>query len=185
VTTRESIIDIADQFIREKGFNAFSFMDISHSIGIKTASIHYHFPSKTDLGIATIREHIRRLESFKKEVAALSSLQKIHKFLSIYARAKSENKICLVGSLTTDLNTVDKAIKAELKIFADDILNWLMDTLKEGKKKKELDFNCPVRTKALMIITNITAIVQLARLTNNEDFESVKNNIINELKSKK
>ena len=182
LSTREAIIELADGYMRERGFNAFSFMDISHEVGIKTASIHYHFPTKTDLGVAIIREHIQRVEDFKKEVAGLSSIKKISRFLSIYSKARSENKVCLAGSLTTDLNTVDDAMKAELKLFAGNVLDWLIDTLKEGKKRKELDFNCAPRTKALSIITNIMAAVQLARLTGDEDFESVRNNILNELK---
>jgi len=35
MTTKENIIDKADQFIRDKGYNAFSFKDISNDIGIK------------------------------------------------------------------------------------------------------------------------------------------------------
>ena len=74
MTTRDTIIQVADHLIRYKGFNAFSFKDISIAIGIKTASIHYHFPTKTDLGIATIKRHIERLEALKAELENKSPL---------------------------------------------------------------------------------------------------------------
>ena len=67
MNTREQIIQLADSLIREKGYNAFSFYDISKSVGIKTASIHYHFPAKSDLGIAVIEHHIQHLELVKKK----------------------------------------------------------------------------------------------------------------------
>ena len=185
MTTRESIIETADVLIRSKGFNAFSFKDISNSIGIKTASIHYHFPTKSDLGVATVKEHIKRFEGLKKELSNASPLLKLQGFLSIYSRAKSENKVCIVGSLATDLNTVDEPIKKELKDFAELVLAWVSEILADGSQQKIFEFQSTPRVKALMIITNILAIVQLSRLTKDEDFEIVRENILTELEPKK
>src|SRR5690606_36282585 len=147
MTTRETIIDTADHLIRSNGFNAFSFKDISNKIGIKTASIHYHVPTKSDLGVATIKEHIERFEYLKKEFENKSPLQKVNGFLSIYSQIKSENKVCLVGSLATDLNTVEDSIKNELKNFAELVLLWVTEILTEGKKQKMFEFQTTPRTK--------------------------------------
>lgn len=185
MTTRENIIDKADQFIRDKGYNAFSFKDISNDIGIKTASIHYHFPSKSDLGVATIKEHIARAEDLQRRVANESPLVKLEAFLAIHTQIKKENKVCIVGSLSTDLNTLDKSIKTELQEFAQIVIDWLTKVLLEGKEQGIFDFDMLPRTKALMIITNIIAIVQLSRLTNDNDFELVRKTIITELRPKK
>jgi AcrR family transcriptional regulator len=185
MTTRETIIDTADQLIRSNGFNAFSFKDISNKIGIKTASIHYHFPTKSDLAVATIKEHVERFEQLKSELSNKSPLLKLKGFLSIYSQAKSENKVCLVGSLATDLNTVDATVKKELKAFAERVLNWVTEILADGKKQKVFEFQITPRTKALMVITNALAIVQLSRLTKDEDFEIVKETILQELRPKK
>lgn len=185
MTTRETIIETADHLIRHNGFNAFSYKDISNKIGIKTASIHYHFPTKSDLGVAAIKEHTQRFEKLKAELYHKSPLAKLKGFLSIYSQIKSENKVCLVGSLATDLNTVDDRVKSELKGFAEDILNWVTEILADGKKQNVFEFQSTPRTKALMVITNILAIVQLSRLTNNEDFEIVRSTILQDLRPKK
>ncbi|WP_264550690.1 TetR/AcrR family transcriptional regulator [Flavobacterium sp. N2038] len=185
MTTRENIIDKADQFIRNKGYNAFSFKDISNDIGIKTASIHYHFPTKSDLGVATIKEHIARCETLKEKVAHESPLTKLQAFLEVHAQIKRENKVCIVGSLATDLNTLDDAIKTELQEFAKIVINWITEILIEGKELNIFDFDMLPRTKALMIITNMVAIVQLSRVTGDDDFELVRETILTELRSKK
>ncbi len=185
MTTRENIIEKADQFIRNKGYNAFSFKDISNDIGIKTASIHYHFPTKSDLGVATIKEHIARTEALKKRVANESPLIKLEAFLEIQAQIKKENKVCIVGSLATDLNTLDESIKTELQGFAQIVITWLTEVLIEGKELKIFDFEMEPRTKAIMIITNMVAIVQLSRLTNDSDFDLVRQTILTELRPKK
>ena len=184
MSTRDEIIHLSDRLIRDKGFNGFSFHDISRAIGIKTASIHYHFPTKGDLGVATIKEQWKSLETLKDSLANKSPLQKLNGFFSIYEKAKSEKMVCLVGSLATDLNTVDKKIKVELTSLAAEILLWLTETLEEGKLKKVFHFNGSARTKALMIITNMLGIVQLMRLTGQPDFDVVKHNILKELKTR-
>ena len=184
MTTRDTIIQVADHLIRDKGFNAFSFKDISNAIGIKTASIHYHFPTKTDLGIATIKGHIERLEALKAELENKSPLAKLEGFFSIYSTVKSENKVCIVGSLATDLHTVEEGIQKELKVLAEKILEWVTEILEEGKAKNAFAFQVAPRTKALLVITNMLAIVQLSRLTNADDFTLVKETIIQELKPK-
>ncbi len=61
MNTREQIIQLADTLIRERGYNAFSFYDISKKIEFKTAYIHYHFPVKLNLGVAVIERHIKNL----------------------------------------------------------------------------------------------------------------------------
>jgi TetR/AcrR family transcriptional regulator, transcriptional repressor for nem operon len=181
MSTRLDIITIADALLREKGYNAFSFSDISSKLNIKNASVHYHFPTKTDLGLAIITEHRNRLESQVAKYSAKHPLQKLQAFLSIYEAAKSQKQICLVGSLATDLYTVDEPIQQELRKLVNDILAWVTSILEEGKQKKVFHFNGDSRTKALMIITNMLAAVQLTRLTTQKDFNLIKQAIINDL----
>jgi len=56
--TAEQILDLAETLIQTRGYSAFSYQDIADSLGIRKASIHYHFPSKTDLGIAVVEATI-------------------------------------------------------------------------------------------------------------------------------
>ena len=60
-----SILDIAQTLAQTRGYNAFSYRDISEVIGIKTSSIHYYFPTKGDLGEALVR---RYRDNFKQDV---------------------------------------------------------------------------------------------------------------------
>ncbi|AFD08625.1 TetR/AcrR family transcriptional regulator [Solitalea canadensis] len=179
--TRTEIIRLGDSLIREKGYNAFSFTDISKQLNIKNASVHYHFPTKTALGLAIVQEHNNRLEQLKTKTESKDPVEKLKAFLTIYSVAKSENKICIVGSLATDFYTVEHEIQNELKKLADNILEWVIEILKDGKNKKVFRFDINERTKALMIITNMLAAVQLTRLTNEQDFQEIKENIIKDL----
>jgi TetR/AcrR family transcriptional regulator, transcriptional repressor for nem operon len=183
MSTKDAIVKMGDELIRDKGFNAFSFYDISTELGIKNASIHYHFPTKTDLGVAVIKEHVSQLERLMENCRHKEPLAKLQAFLSIYTNTKSENRVCLVGSLATDLHTVDNKIKQELKILVARILDWVTEILEEGKTKNVFMFNATARTKALMIVTNMLAALQLTRLTEEKDFALIKKTIVNELKT--
>jgi TetR/AcrR family transcriptional regulator, transcriptional repressor for nem operon len=179
--TRQEIIQLADTLIRVKGYNAFSFSDIGKELQIKNASIHYHFPSKKNLGLAIVSDHIAKLDKLIYLHQQKDPTEKLKSFFAIYTEARKEDQICLIGSLATDFYTVDPEIQKELKALTDRILNWVIEILEEGKAKGLFRFELSTRTKALMIITNMLAALQLTRLTNKQDFDLIKQTIINDL----
>lgn len=184
MTTREQIIQSADNLIREKGYNAFSFFDISNVVGIKKASIHYYFPQKSDLGVAVIEEHLLRIKDIIDTYKDKGPVEKLDKFISVYSRVKTEKQICIVGSIATDFYTVDENMKTKLKEFTTVVLDWVRSFLEEGRKEKIFHFEGSGHAKALMIITNLLAIVQLSRVTGEKDFIIVKNKIKEDLLKK-
>ena len=184
LSTRDTIIAAADRYIREMGYNAFSYKDISDSVGIKTASIHYHFPAKSDLGVATIRYHIAQFGITRQELASRPPLVRLRWFLDNYCRINADNKVCMVGALATAFNTLEEPIQQELRIYAAEILEWVTEILTEGQKDGIFHFEMAPRTRALMVIGNMLAIVQLARLTGSEDVRRVQHAIIKELTTK-
>ena len=47
--TAERLMDLAEARIREAGYRGFSFRDLAAEIGIKSASVHHHFPTKAGM----------------------------------------------------------------------------------------------------------------------------------------
>ena len=64
--TAHKVLDVAEELIQKRGFNAFSFKDLQERVGIKTSSIHYYFPTKQELASALIE---RYSESFKDQLS--------------------------------------------------------------------------------------------------------------------
>lgn len=52
---KTAIMDAAERRMRAGGFGGFSFREIAADVGIKSSSVHYHFPTKDDLAAAVIR----------------------------------------------------------------------------------------------------------------------------------
>ncbi|MEL7005841.1 MAG: helix-turn-helix domain-containing protein, partial [Bacteroidota bacterium] len=49
----------------KRGYNAFSFSDISKPLGIKNAAIHYYYPTKEKLGIDILRKEQELFKNWK------------------------------------------------------------------------------------------------------------------------
>ncbi|MEL6281088.1 MAG: helix-turn-helix domain-containing protein, partial [Pseudomonadota bacterium] len=47
--TAEKIMAAAERRVRAAGYNGFSFRDLAEDVGIKSASVHHHFPTKEGL----------------------------------------------------------------------------------------------------------------------------------------
>jgi len=181
MNTRDKIISIGDSLIRKIGYNAFSFSDIAKELSIKNASIHYHFPTKTMLVISIIQKHLQILERFKQSVSSLNATEKMIKFLSVYATGRIANKISILGALANDYYTFETPVQTELKLLMDNTLNWLTETLKEGKSEGLFHYQMDHRTKATLIITSLLGAEQLARITFKHDFQEIKENILSDL----
>ncbi|MGJ1362571.1 TetR/AcrR family transcriptional regulator [Sphingobacterium spiritivorum] len=179
--TRSAILTLADKLIREKGFNAFSFSDIARQLNIRNASIHYHFPTKTALGVAVIDYHIDHFNTTKHNSENLSALEKLETFFGIHTQIDSEKKVCIIGSLAPDYHTLEDCMINKLKEFSSAMLDWVTGFLEEGKHEGVFTINTDSRTKALLIISNMVAIVPLARLTDKNDFKLIKEAIKKEL----
>ncbi len=156
-------------------------MDIAREVGIRTASVHYYFPAKADLGVAVIRMHQARFHEMADELQQADPQERLQKFLDNYSTISAANKVCLVGALATAFRTLDEPIQHELKVFAAMILEWMTLVLTDGRKKGIFHFSISPRTKAVMIIGNMLSVVQLARLTSPEDVNLVKRTIIEDL----
>jgi len=59
-STRDQIVALAQTLIQTQGSNGFSYRDLAAKIGIKTSSIHYHFPQKEDLLLAAVEDYHQR-----------------------------------------------------------------------------------------------------------------------------
>ncbi len=135
MNTAEHIINTATLLLQKNGFNAFSYHDISRQIGIKTSSIHYHFPGKHDLGKSIMKNYRALHNSELKRIDSESSnpVKKLQAFGELFiCTLGDEFRMCPCGMLTTDINTLPEPIKEEVQGFFTDSEAWLASVLKTG-----------------------------------------------------
>jgi len=182
--TREKIIELGENLIRTKGYNAFSYQDISSELGIKNAAIHYYFPSKENLGTSIVKTNIQRFDEMIDNMHSrnFDEWQQLETFIKIYIKSHREQKLCIVGSLGPDFNTLNDSTKAELVKMTEIILAWLADILSTGREKKLFAFEGEPQNKAMILFSSLIASLQLARIVNKTDNRNIYQSILESLK---
>lgn len=165
-TTAMHILDVAQQLIQARGYNAFSYADIAAVMSIKKASIHYYFPSKSDLCQAVIHRH--RL-TFRTQLASIdqhasSADQKLKQYLHLYADIQqAPNLICLGGMLASDVQSLSREVHAEVRDFFLDNEIWLTDVITQGVQQGVFHAVESVQREAQLIVVAVQGALLVAR----------------------
>lgn len=182
--TKEEIVRIGTALIKSHGYNAFSYADIAEKLQVRNAAIHYHFRGKEDLLSEIIDQYIDLYTSLDKQLKAVgaSATVALEKFIERYSCLVDANSICIIGSIASDYNTLPVSVKEKVNQLVTLVLKLIEQTLAAGKKSGEFVFQETPRTQTLLLVTNLAAGVQLARITGQKDYNTIKKAIIRQLK---
>jgi len=157
--TFQTLLDAAEDRIRLKGYHAVSFRDLADELGIKSSSVHYHFPQKQDLGLALVERYSQRffaaLENASKN--AKTSDEKIRAYCSIYRQALTgADRICLCGMLGAESAGLPEELSMKISRFFEANKDWLLEALPQDMSKQQ-------RTKkALLFVASLQGAMMLA-----------------------
>lgn len=143
-STAQQIIDISLQLMMERGYNAFSFADVSQLMDIRKASIHYHFPTKADLGsqvVAYYRELVQAgIDELDRSTA--DPWQKLEWYVNGTAeQMRVANRICLCALLGAELCTLPLSVREEVQMYFVEHSRWLAGVLEAGRLSGQLSFS--------------------------------------------
>lgn len=165
--TRQIILDVAESLILTRGYNGFSYKDISDVIGIKKASIHHHFPSKEDLGAAFVESYIHRFETWCEDISHQTPAQKLESLLKMFKHVSNNaEKICPMGMLTAEYPTLPPKVQKVLRMLLGDMDLWLVEVLSQGQTEGYLKPSPEAPIMAKVIINALSASLKTARVFN-------------------
>lgn len=133
--TAERILDIVEELIQTRGYNAFSYQDVAARVGIRTASIHYHFPAKADLGRVVIERYSARLAELARQAEAAESdpWRILSSYLvPFFEFADTAERICLCGALAGEYGALPEDMKGLVAEFFVEHEAWLAKLFKRG-----------------------------------------------------
>ena len=163
--TSQQILDIAQGLVQTRGYNAFSYADIAEALKITKASLHYHFPSKAELGHSLIERYMSRFRKRLDEIDASSCTpaEKLKSYVEIYARVLSDNRMCLCGMLAAGFQTLPKPMQSALDQFFELNEHWLEKVLDEGRRHGALRFRESSCELAQFLVASLEGAMMLAR----------------------
>ena len=164
--TKTEILDLAENLLLDRGFNGFSYADISSVLGVKNAAVHYYFPTKSDLGIAVIQRAKDRFTDWTRgeRMAGRSAAEKLEAFFRLYLKfMEAGQQVCLGGALETDFKTLPTEMQVETRKFASTFLVWMEGVLEEGRKKRIFSFPGESKDQAILILSSLQGALQMTR----------------------
>ena len=163
--TKTAILDAAQELIQTRGMNAMSYRDIANIINIRTASIHYHFPSKEDLVQALIERYHQHFIGLVDSIlqSKASATTKLNRFGDLFVdtlESGSNGKVCLCGMLGAELATLGSPMVKNLRRFYRENAKRLAEIIDEGRSNKELN----PRGDSLILATIMFSLLEGAML---------------------
>jgi TetR/AcrR family transcriptional regulator, transcriptional repressor for nem operon len=163
--TASRILDVAERLVQTRGFNGFSYADVAAELKISKPSLHYHFPSKAELGEALIGRYAVR---FADALVAIDdrgdgAAAKLDAYASIYADVLKEQRMCLCGMLAADYETLPAPMREAVVRFFDENEAWLTRVLEQGVEEGTLQLSGSASEAAQAIVSGLEGALLIAR----------------------
>lgn len=163
--TSQRILDIAERLVQTRGFNGFSYADIASALTVTKASLHYHFPTKAELGTRLIERYeagfLKALDEIDRTTP--DARDKVRRYAKIYADVLRNNRMCLCGMLAAEYATLPKPMKEEMRHFFDENERWLVRVLEEGRASGSLRFTGSALDVARALVGSLEGAMMIAR----------------------
>lgn len=163
--TAQQILDVAQDLVRCRGYNAFSYADISNQVGIRKASIHYHFPSKEALGKELVQRYHTTFQRLLKGIEQSESdpRKQLHQFVELYRSGLSESQMCLCSMLSAEIAGLPDSIQEEVRRFLSATQLWLTKVLAAGEAAGCLQPRISPETEASLLLATVQGAQLMAR----------------------
>ena len=112
-----TLMDAAERRLRIGGFAAFSYRDLAAEVGIKSASVHYHFPTKENLVAAVLRRYTGHVAALIDEAheSEPDPVKVIAKMLA--SPVHSKDKLCPCIILGASIRDMAPEVQVEVRNF--------------------------------------------------------------------
>jgi TetR/AcrR family transcriptional repressor of nem operon len=129
---REAILAAAKTAAQKHGYSGINFRSIGEAVGIKNASIYYHFASKADLGAAVAARYWQDTATVLQAIrdSKADPLQCLEIYPSIFRTSLEDgNRLCLSSFMAAEYEDLPEQVQREVKAFADTNVTWLAQVL--------------------------------------------------------
>lgn len=164
--TRATLIDQAIGIVSKLGYAGFSYADLSSAVGIRKASIHHHFPSKGDLGVAMVEAYRTTMAGHLAGILAVerTCAKRLTCYAGLYRAALKDKNGCLCGTLAAAVDDLPGPVREAIKIYYDENTAWIDGVLAQARASGEIGHRkLPTRQLAQMVLATLQGAMLTAR----------------------
>ncbi|KQU08072.1 TetR/AcrR family transcriptional regulator [Rhizobium sp. Leaf453] len=136
VNAKEAILAAGKLSAQAHGYGGLNMRDLATEVGIKAASIYYHFPNKADLAAAIAERYWQDTKAWLDEVASRNSDPKesLREYPETFRMSlENGNRLCLGSFLGAEYDDLPEHVRKEVQTFADVNVAWLNDRMIEAE----------------------------------------------------
>ena len=176
--TARKIADTFQNMVMQRGFNAVSYGDLAKELGIRTASIHYHFPTKAELGATVLTRYRDSFKNAWKDIDPDDPESYVRAYESFMAPIRPVRDMdgvsCLFGVLGATQKTLCTNIQGILSEFFVEQEVWLVNVFKGGRDKDVFHFQGSATSFAKLYASALQGAMLIKKSTNNpKHFDAV------------
>lgn len=176
--TASRIRESAHDLMAESGYFGFSYADIAESVGIRKASIHYHYPSKVDLVVATLKEYRASLVHAAGDLDrnVTEPLRRLKLYIDHLTACvqRNDRPICIAALLSTELPALPDEVQVEVRQHFKFLVSWVKATLKEGVSRGKIHLRHSAEVEAQCFIALVHGAMISSRAFSSPDlFKSI------------
>lgn len=138
---KTEILEAAEGLVRRHGFDAFSYADLERAVGIRKASIHHHFPSKSDLAVALITRYTDNMRGRLSQIASNggSAAAHLQAYVDLYRSAlNGGSTLCLCVALSAGTEQLADPVLSVLDAYHQDSRDWLEALFARGAEDESV-----------------------------------------------
>ncbi len=164
-STAERILDVGEQLVQTRGYNAFSYADVAAELDLTKAALHYHFAGKAELGEALLNRYVTRFAEALAviDVKPMDATSKLTSYADLYLDVLQRQRMCLCGMLAAEFETLPEPMRAIVVLFFKDNETWLSKVLAQGRREGTLHFTGLTREVARFVIAALEGALLVAR----------------------
>ena len=177
---QSEILMLAGEMIQTKGYDSFSYNDLSLRLGIRKASIHHHFPKKQELGLAYLKYRFELAKDIENQLrnSKMNSLQKLQAFLDLGVKLIEEKKICPVSSFQADRWNINEEMQGVLTKIEETEMSMLTSILEDGRSSEELFFVGEAKDQASLILSSMKGAILYAQGQGLDFYQRTMNHVV-------
>ena len=163
---RDELLRHAENLVRRRGYSGFSYADVSERVGIRKASIHYHFPTKEIMVSTVLDSYRQRYKNALTRIEAHSdnALDRIDAYGRLYLTGVDKGLGCLCAALTAELEILPEELRAGTEAFFRAPLEWVQKVYEEGLRNRQVNSNLEGRAAARLVVTSLEGALMMERM---------------------
>jgi len=166
LSTKDALLHATGELLERVGYASFSYRDLAECVGIRTASIHYYFPTKEDLGVAWTEWYLETMKNREEELN--TEFPDVRQRLLALAEtivncAGSGEKSCPISLLQAEFAVLPPRLQRAVRLVIDQRLHILARWLDSGRRDGSFAFKGTAEIQAQLVWAVLEYGTQLER----------------------